>query len=179
MQYAIRSVIYCISVLVNTLYPRLSIQYNTEESNLHEFELHRPSSKGTKLLFHVIKATINKNSSGDLTVLTSLTRCESVNTDQRNGSETKKSVVKKKRKKYTRRLSQRSHHCWRGTGLGCPRLLESLSQFTDKFWVGGNHGVFAAGGSRDEWAHTSGDKAGQNENQKQTVRSGGCYVHRD
>ena len=31
----------------------------TEKSNLHVFELHRPSSKGTKLLFHVIKATIN------------------------------------------------------------------------------------------------------------------------
>ena len=31
----------------------------TEKSNLHGFELHRPSSKGTKLLFHVIKATMN------------------------------------------------------------------------------------------------------------------------
>ena len=29
------------------------------KSNLHGFELHRPSSKGTNLLFHVIKATIN------------------------------------------------------------------------------------------------------------------------
>jgi len=151
MQYAIRSVIYCISVLVNTLYPRLSIQYKTEESNLHVFELHRPSSKGTKLLFHVIKATINKNSSGDLTVLTSLTRCESVTSDQRNGSETKKSVTKK-RGKSTRgcRLIQRSHHCCRGTGLVCLRLLESLSQFTDEFWAGGEHAVFAAGQSRDK-----------------------------
>ena len=29
-------------------------------SNLHEFDLHRPSSKGTKLLFQVIKAIINQ-----------------------------------------------------------------------------------------------------------------------
>ena len=28
-------------------------------SNLHEFELHRPSSKGTKLLLQIIKAIIN------------------------------------------------------------------------------------------------------------------------
>ena len=33
----------------------------TEKSNLHVFELHRPSRKGTKLLFHVIKATINQH----------------------------------------------------------------------------------------------------------------------
>jgi len=33
----------------------------TEDSNLHGFELHRPSSKGTKLLFQVIKATIKSN----------------------------------------------------------------------------------------------------------------------
>jgi len=32
----------------------------TEKSNLHGFELHRLSSKGTKLLFYVIKATINQ-----------------------------------------------------------------------------------------------------------------------
>jgi len=32
----------------------------TEISNLHEFELYRPSSKGTKLLFQVIKANINQ-----------------------------------------------------------------------------------------------------------------------
>jgi len=30
----------------------------TDNSNLHRFELHRPSSKGTKILFHVIKAMI-------------------------------------------------------------------------------------------------------------------------
>ena len=32
----------------------------TENSNLHGFELHRPSNKGTKLLFQVIKAIINR-----------------------------------------------------------------------------------------------------------------------
>ena len=32
----------------------------TENSNLHKFEVHRPSSKGTKLLFHIIKAIINQ-----------------------------------------------------------------------------------------------------------------------
>ena len=31
----------------------------TENSNLHEFKLHRPSIKCTKSLFHVIQATIN------------------------------------------------------------------------------------------------------------------------
>jgi len=31
-----------------------------ENSNLHGFELHRPSSKGTKLLLQVIKAIINQ-----------------------------------------------------------------------------------------------------------------------
>ena len=37
----------------------------TEKSNLHVFELHRPSSKGTKLLFHVLKATINQGKKVD------------------------------------------------------------------------------------------------------------------
>jgi len=37
----------------------------TEKSNLHVFELHRPSSKGTKSLFHVIKATIKQKSTLD------------------------------------------------------------------------------------------------------------------
>jgi len=32
-----------------------------ENSNLHGFEVHRPSSKGTKLLLQVIKAIINQN----------------------------------------------------------------------------------------------------------------------
>ena len=32
----------------------------TENSNLHGFEAHRPSSKGTKLLLQVIKAIINQ-----------------------------------------------------------------------------------------------------------------------
>jgi len=32
----------------------------TENSNLHGFQLHRPPSKGTKLLFQVIKAIINQ-----------------------------------------------------------------------------------------------------------------------
>jgi len=31
-----------------------------ENSNLHGFQLHRPSSKGTKLLLQVIKAIINQ-----------------------------------------------------------------------------------------------------------------------
>jgi len=31
-------------------------------SNLHEFELHTPSRKGTKVLLQVIKAIINQNS---------------------------------------------------------------------------------------------------------------------
>jgi len=31
----------------------------TENSNLHGFEVHRPSNKGTKLLFQSIKANIN------------------------------------------------------------------------------------------------------------------------
>jgi len=34
----------------------------TENSNLHGFEVHRPSSKGTELLFQVIKAIINQDS---------------------------------------------------------------------------------------------------------------------
>jgi len=33
----------------------------SENSNLHGFEVHRPSSKGTKLLFSVIKAIINQS----------------------------------------------------------------------------------------------------------------------
>jgi len=33
----------------------------TENSNLHGFEVHRPSSKGTKLLLQVIKAIINQS----------------------------------------------------------------------------------------------------------------------
>ena len=32
----------------------------TDNSNLHGFELHRPSSKGTKLLIRVVKAIINQ-----------------------------------------------------------------------------------------------------------------------
>ena len=32
----------------------------TENSNLHGIEVHRPSSKGTKLMFQVIKAIINQ-----------------------------------------------------------------------------------------------------------------------
>ena len=32
----------------------------TEDSNLHGFEVHRPSSQGTKLLLQVIKAIINQ-----------------------------------------------------------------------------------------------------------------------
>jgi len=32
----------------------------TENSNLHGFEVHRPSSKGTKLLFQVIQAIMNQ-----------------------------------------------------------------------------------------------------------------------
>jgi len=33
----------------------------TENSNLHGFDLHRPSSKGTKSLLQVIKAIINQS----------------------------------------------------------------------------------------------------------------------
>jgi len=45
--------------------PRLSVRFwqkpqKPQNSNLHGFELHRPSSKGTKMLFQVIKAIINK-----------------------------------------------------------------------------------------------------------------------
>jgi len=44
--------------------PRSLIQFvqklKNEKSNLHGFELHRPSSKGTQLLFQVIKAKINQ-----------------------------------------------------------------------------------------------------------------------
>ena len=44
--------------------PRLSVRFRQklikpENSNLHGFEVHRPSSKGTKLLFQVKKATTN------------------------------------------------------------------------------------------------------------------------
>jgi len=35
-----------------------SIPPKTENSNIYGFELHRPSIKGTKLLFHVTKAII-------------------------------------------------------------------------------------------------------------------------
>ena len=34
---------------------------NPENSNLHGFEVHRPSSKGTQLLFQVIKAVVNQS----------------------------------------------------------------------------------------------------------------------
>jgi len=34
---------------------------NLENSNLHGFELHRPSSKGTKILFQVIQAIMNQS----------------------------------------------------------------------------------------------------------------------
>ena len=34
--------------------------WKNENSNLHGFEVHRPSSKGTKLLFQVIKAIMNQ-----------------------------------------------------------------------------------------------------------------------
>ena len=47
--------------------PRSSVRFwqpppqkKTENSILHRFELHRPSDKGTKLLFQVIKAIINQ-----------------------------------------------------------------------------------------------------------------------
>ena len=36
-----------------------------EDSNLHGFELHRPSSKGTKVMFTVMKAIINQPDSID------------------------------------------------------------------------------------------------------------------
>jgi len=32
----------------------------TDNSDLHEFELHRPSNKGTKLLLQIMKAAINQ-----------------------------------------------------------------------------------------------------------------------
>ena len=40
--------------------PRSSVRFclKPDNSNSHEFELHRPSNKGTKLLLKVIKATI-------------------------------------------------------------------------------------------------------------------------
>ena len=56
-------------------------------------------------------------------------------------------------------------------------LLESLSP--SKIRACGHHAVFAADEPGDKWAHVSGDEAGQNENQKQTVRSGGSCIHRD
>jgi len=43
--------------------PRIGILAKTqkiENSNLHGFELHRPSGKGTQLLLQVIKAIINQ-----------------------------------------------------------------------------------------------------------------------
>ena len=49
--------------------PRSSVRFQqnpqkTENSNLHGFELHRPSSKGTKLLVQVIQAIINQDECG-------------------------------------------------------------------------------------------------------------------
>ena len=43
--------------------PRSSVRFRLkpDTSNSHEFELHRPSNKGTKLLLKVIKAIIKKN----------------------------------------------------------------------------------------------------------------------
>ena len=38
----------------------------TENSNLHGFEVHRPSSKGTKLLLQVMKAIINQSEANDV-----------------------------------------------------------------------------------------------------------------
>ena len=44
--------------------PRSSVRFRLkpDNSNAHEFELHRPSNKGTKLLLKVIKAIIIINS---------------------------------------------------------------------------------------------------------------------
>jgi len=38
----------------------------TENSNLHGFELHRPSNKGTQLMFQVIKAINNQSMQASL-----------------------------------------------------------------------------------------------------------------
>jgi len=52
-----------LALLVKASIPRSSVRFRqtpkqNENSNLHGFELYRPSSKGTKLLFEVIKAKI-------------------------------------------------------------------------------------------------------------------------
>ena len=75
-------------------------------------------------------------------------------TDQRNGSKTEKICGQKKEENVhedavsfkdpiTVAVAQDSgaFDYWKAP---------SLSQFTDEFWAGGNHAVFAAGGSRDE-----------------------------
>ena len=54
------------------LIPRSSVRSRQklkkpENSNLHGFDLHRPSNKGTKLLLQVIKAIINQNNFHDST----------------------------------------------------------------------------------------------------------------
>jgi len=46
--------------------PRSAKTQKTENSNLHGFELHRPSRKGTKLLFKIVKAIINHQSNSPL-----------------------------------------------------------------------------------------------------------------
>jgi len=56
----------CMSVNDNVTHIKSNIRYvfdkkmNEMKSNLHGFELCRPTSKGTKSLFQVIKAIINE-----------------------------------------------------------------------------------------------------------------------
>ena len=52
----------------------------TENSNLHGFELHRPSSKGTKWLIQILQAIINQRKKNVLLVTCSFMECE--NTDE-------------------------------------------------------------------------------------------------
>jgi len=40
------------------IYTNVGVTLKPDNSNSHEFELHRPSNKGTKLLLNVIKAII-------------------------------------------------------------------------------------------------------------------------
>ena len=47
---------------------------NPENSNIHRFELHRPSSQSTDILFQVIKALINQSSTHHSFLLTLLSR---------------------------------------------------------------------------------------------------------
>ena len=82
-------------------------------SNLHGFELHRPSSKGTKLLLQVIKAIINQPWSGTTkhqrmhssSLETIQVICDLISLSRRKGRADKPAKNKHPRKQEARTLN--------------------------------------------------------------------------